>query len=122
VNFIICLNIHKDVRKESIPVLAFLVFFLCVLAFIMNSAFSMMDEDAGLFRIMFFGVGAFMALVVIFAIFSILRKRPAPAEYVPQKLIDHNYDRPQADHCPVCHANMGTSDKCPECGFKKEWK
>ena len=123
--FITYLIIYEYVRKEVIPALAFLVFFLFMVAFIMNSAFSMTDEmdgDTSMFRIMFFGVGAFMVIVAVLTIFSILRKRPAVSKTVSGRLIDQNRTEPQADYCPVCHANMGRYDKCPECGFREGWR
>ena len=112
-------------RKELIAPLTFLVFFLCVVVFIMSSALSMtdnMDDGGGMFKIMFFGVGAFMAIMAIFAMISLIRKRPAASATGSERLIDKNHTGPQADYCPVCHANMGRYDKCPECGFRKEWR
>ena len=96
--------------------------FFCIAAYMIYSALTIAGDTIGdyVVRVMLFGMGAFMMVVVILSVY-IFFKRPVSSEPGPQRLIDQRYTGPQTEYCPLCHANMVNSNKCPECGFRKEW-
>ena len=94
--------------------------FFCIAAYMIYSALTIAGDTIGdyVVRVMLFGMGAFMMVVVILSIY-IFFKRPVSSEPGPQRLIDQRYTGPQTEYCRCVTPTWLIRTNAPNAGSRR---
>ena len=108
-----------DSKQTKIFATVFLVFFIIVAVGMMVFSFDMMDDDFGPPLYLILPVFAAFIIFPLFAIYTVWTGK-GNSIISMNSLLNRQYERTETAYCPMCHANMGNSTKCPECSYVKK--
>ena len=99
----------------KVVITVFLIFFML---FGIGIAVESINSPWGFdfFTVVILGMSLILPLIILISIWTGKIQTPGPMG----SLINRQHTANDVIYCPICHANMGNSTKCPECGHVKE--